>query len=295
MEPSSPLAAPAGAVDGMAAGTNAANLDMSFIGLFLHADWVGRLVMILLLMASVWCWAIIIEKMGRLKKLGKTADEFEDKFWSGGSLENLYDRLGKRPGDPLQAVFAAGMREWRLAAEKGLLATGAMRASLQSRIERVMNVTITREMASVEKNMTFLGTIGSAAPFIGLFGTVWGIMRSFTSIAAAQNTSLAVVAPGIAEALLATAIGLFAAIPAVMAYNRYSSRISRYYDRLENFSGEFATIISRSLEETRGGEGGTPPQPGSSSTNYNQPTTGLASANSPSTSGNYTPTMRGIA
>ena len=147
------------------------------------------------------------------------------------------------------------MREWRLAAEKGLLATGAMRASLQSRIERVMNVMITREMAGVEKNMTFLGTIGSAAPFIGLFGTVWGIMRSFTSIAAAQNTSLAVVAPGIAEALLATAIGLFAAIPAVMAYNRYSSRIGRYYDRVESFAAEFSTIISRSLEETRDGGG----------------------------------------
>lgn len=250
MEPSNLAAVEATKLAGSTAGGIGAQ-DMSFIGLFMHADWVGRGVMVLLFLASIYCWAIIIEKLTRLKRLRKGADDFEDRFWSGGSLENLYDRIGKRPADPMQAVFAAGMREWRLAAEKGLLATATMRAGLQQRIERVMNVTITREMTAVERNMTFLGTIGSAAPFIGLFGTVWGIMRSFTAIAAAQNTSLAVVAPGIAEALLATAIGLFAAIPAVMAYNKFSSEINRYFDRLENFSGEFATIISRSLEENK--------------------------------------------
>ena len=244
----------AGSVAGGAPGA----MDTSFVGLFLHADWTGRSVMILLAIASIWCWAIILEKQTRLKRLKKGAEEFEDRFWSGGSLENLYDRIGKRPADPMQAVFAAGMREWRLGAERGFLATTTMRANLQSRIERVMNVTITREMTGIERNMTFLGTIGSAAPFIGLFGTVWGIMRSFTGIAAAQNTSLAVVAPGIAEALLATAIGLLAAIPAVMAYNKFSSEINRYYDRLENFCGEFATVISRSLEDTgnNGSSGG---------------------------------------
>lgn len=232
------------------AGTVAAT-DMSMWGLFMHADFVGRSVMILLFLASIYCWAIILEKYTRLKKLRRSADVFEDKFWSGGSLETLYERVGKAPADPVQAVFTAGMREWKLAAEKGLLATGAMRANLQQRIERVMDVTIAREMTSVERQMTFLASIGSAAPFIGLFGTVWGIMRSFTAIAAQQNTSLAVVAPGIAEALLATAIGLFAAIPAVMAYNKFSSEIGRYHERLENFAAEFTTIISRSLEENR--------------------------------------------
>lgn len=225
--------------------------DMSLWGLFMHADFVGRSVMILLFLASIYCWAIILEKYTRLKKLRRSADVFEDKFWSGGSLESLYERVGKAPADPVQAVFTAGMREWKLAAEKGLLATGAMRANLQQRIERVMDVTITREMTSIERQMTFLASIGSAAPFVGLFGTVWGIMRAFTAIAAQQNTSLAVVAPGIAEALLATAIGLFAAIPAVMAYNKFSSEIGRYHERLENFASEFTTIISRSLEENR--------------------------------------------
>ncbi|MGE3770188.1 MAG: protein TolQ [Bdellovibrionales bacterium] len=246
-----PTAVPVGVVDAAKLAGTAAAQDMSLIGLFMHADLIGKSVMVLLFIASIWCWAIILEKWARLGRLRKSADDFEDKFWSGGSLETLYERVGKRPTDPIQAIFAAGMREWKLAAEKGLLATGAMRANLQQRIERVMNVTITREMAVVEKNMTFLASIGSAAPFIGLFGTVWGIMRSFTAIAAQQNTSLAVVAPGIAEALLATAIGLFAAIPAVMAYNRFSSLINRYSERLENFAAEFTTIISRSLEENR--------------------------------------------
>jgi biopolymer transport protein TolQ len=246
-----PTAVPAGIVDATKLAGSVAAQDMSLWGLFMHADIIGKSVMLMLFVASIWCWAIILEKWSRLRKLKKSAEDFEDKFWSGGSLETLYERVGKRPGDPIQAVFAAGMREWKLAAEKGLLATGAMRANLQQRIERVMAVTVTREMTVIEKNMTFLASIGSAAPFVGLFGTVWGIMRSFTSIAAAQNTSLAVVAPGIAEALLATAVGLFAAIPAVMAYNKFSSEMNRYGDRLENFSQEFTTIISRSLEENR--------------------------------------------
>jgi biopolymer transport protein TolQ len=246
-----PTAVPAGIVDAANLAGTVAATDMSLLGLFMHADLIGKSVMLMLFVASIWCWAIILEKVSRLSKLKKSAEDFEDKFWSGGSLETLYERVGKRPADPLQSIFVAGMREWKLAAEKGLLATGVMRANLQQRIERVMQVTITREMALVEKNMTFLASIGSAAPFIGLFGTVWGIMRAFTAIAAQQNTSLAVVAPGIAEALLATAIGLFAAIPAVMAYNRFASQINRYGERLDNFASEFSTIISRSLEENR--------------------------------------------
>lgn len=246
-----PTAVPSGIVDAATLAGNAAAMDMSIWGLFMHADLVGKSVMLMLFVASIWCWAIILEKYSRLRRLKKSADEFEDKFWGGGSLETLYERVGKRPADPLQSIFAAGMREWKLAAEKGLLATGAMRTNLQQRIERVMGVTMTREMTGIEKNMTFLASIGSASPFIGLFGTVWGIMHSFTAIAGAQNTSLAVVAPGIAEALLATAIGLFAAIPAVMAYNKFSSEINKYADRMDNFSNEFTTIISRSLEENR--------------------------------------------
>ena len=238
----------AGSVAGGAPGA----MDTSFVGLFLHADWTGRSVMILLAIASIWCWAIILEKQTRLKRLKKGAEEFEDRFWSGGSLENLYDRIGKRPADPMQAVFAAGMREWRLGAERGFLATTTMRANLQSRIERVMNVTITREMTGIERNMTFLGTIGSAAPFIGLFGTVWGIMRSFTGIAAAQNTSLAVVAPGIAEALLATAIGLVAAIPAVIIYNHFSRVTKGYLELVSRASGSAARLLSRDLDRTHG-------------------------------------------
>jgi biopolymer transport protein TolQ len=160
----------------------------------------------------------------------------------------LYEKI-KRPGDPMQAVFVAGMKEWRTASEKGLLATSQGRGSIQNRIDRVLQVTIGREMASVETWMTFLASVSSIAPFIGLFGTVWGIMHSFIGIAQAQNTSLAVVAPGIAEALLATAIGLVTAIPATAAYNKFSTEIGRYGARLENFANDFMATLSRNMEE----------------------------------------------
>ncbi len=216
-------------------------------GLFMQADFIVKFVMLLLLSASIWSWAIIIEKLTRLRRLNAQADAFEDTFWSGGSLDQLYDRVGQRPDDPMSATFAAGMREWRHAADRGLAA--GMKASLQQRVERVMSVTIGREMGRAERYMTFLASVGSVAPFIGLFGTVWGIMNSFTSIAASNNTSLAVVAPGIAEALFATAMGLLAAIPAVVAYNKFSTDLGRYAERLEAFSGEFTAILSRHLEE----------------------------------------------
>jgi biopolymer transport protein TolQ len=223
--------------------------SLSIVGLFLQSDSIVKLVMLMLLLASFWSWAVIFDKALRLKRLRQAAASFEETFWSGGSLDDLYDRVGQRPIDPMSAVFAAAMREWRRSAAKGLLGTAIMRASLQQRIERVMNVTVGREMDRVERFMAFLATVGSTAPFVGLFGTVWGIMNSFSSIAAAKNTSLAVVAPGIAESLFATALGLVAAIPAVIAYNKLSNDFGRYAGRLEAFASEFSAILSRQLDE----------------------------------------------
>ena len=223
------------------------DLDFSVWTLFLRADLIVKLVMLLLLSASVWCWAIIIEKRVRLRRLNMDATEFEDSFWSGGSLDALYDRIGAQPLDPMGAVFSSAMKEWRRSAETGNL-TVDRGSSLTERIERVMDVTLSRELEHVERQMIILASTGSTAPFIGLFGTVWGIMNSFQSIAMSKNTSLAVVAPGIAEALFATALGLLAAIPAVIAYNKISKDLDRYAARLEDFSSEFSAIISRQLD-----------------------------------------------
>ena len=189
----------------------------------------------------------IIEKSVRLRLLNRDATEFEDSFWSGGSLDALYDRIGAQPLDPMGAVFSSAMKEWRRSAETGNL-TVDRGSSLTERIERVMDVTLSRELEHVERQMIILASTGSTAPFIGLFGTVWGIMNSFQSIAMSKNTSLAVVAPGIAEALFATALGLLAAIPAVIAYNKISKDLDRYAARLEDFSSEFSAIISRQLD-----------------------------------------------
>jgi len=223
--------------------------DLSFLGLFLNADLIGKSVIVLLILASFWSWAIIIEKLLRLRRLQARADEFEDLFWSGGSLDDLYDRVGAEPPCPMTAMFSAAMREWRRSAAKGLAGANQVRAALQSRIERVMGVTFGREMDRLERYMSFLASVGSTAPFIGLFGTVWGIMNAFHAIAASKNTSLAVVAPGIAEALFATALGLVAAVPAVIAFNKINSELARYAGRLEAFSNEFNAILSRQLEE----------------------------------------------
>jgi|SRR5579884_1399863 len=223
--------------------------DLSITELFWQADGIVKIVMLILLLASFWSWAVIFDKVMRLRRLRREAATFEETFWSGGSLDDLYERVGQRPADPMSAVFAAAMREWRRSAAKGLLSTAVMRASLQARIERVMNVTVGREMDRVERFMAFLATVGSTAPFVGLFGTVWGIMDSFSSIAASRNTSLAVVAPGIAESLFATALGLVAAIPAVVAYNKLSTDFGRYAGRLEAFASEFSAILSRQLDE----------------------------------------------
>jgi biopolymer transport protein TolQ len=223
--------------------------DLSIPSLFLQADTIVKIVVILLALASFWSWAVIFDKLAKLRRLRRDAESFEESFWSGGSLDDLYDRVGTRPMDPMSAVFAAAMREWRRSAAKGLAASTALRTNLQDRIERVMHVTVSREMERLERFMPFLATVGSTAPFVGLFGTVWGIMNSFQSIAASKNTSLAVVAPGIAEALFATALGLVAAIPAVIAYNKFSTDFGRYAGKLDGFSTEFSAILSRQLDE----------------------------------------------
>jgi biopolymer transport protein TolQ len=221
--------------------------DLSVVSLFLQADWVVKLVMLGLLVASVWVWAIIFEKVTSLRRVNRAADGFEDRFWSGGSLDDLYADEGEKPRHPMAAVFAAAMAEWR----RSLRVVGAdmTRSSVRERVERAMGVTIAREMERQERWMVFLASVGSVAPFVGLFGTVWGIMHSFSAIAAMHNTNLAVVAPGIAEALFATAIGLVAAIPAVLAYNKISTDLARFAARLEGFGTEFGAILSRQSEE----------------------------------------------
>ncbi|MDB5393248.1 MAG: tolQ [Rhodospirillales bacterium] len=221
--------------------------DFSVIGLFMQADNVVKAIMIGLLVWSIFSLAIMFEKWVRLRTLNARGDRFEDAFWSGGSLDTLYERVAKKVRDPMVATFVAGMREWKLASERGG-SNGGLHGNLQQRVDRVMAVTIGREMAQVEKYMNVLATAGSTATFVGLAGTVYGIMSSFTSIASQQNTSLAVVAPGIAEALLSTLLGLVVAIPAVMAYNKFASDIGRYGERLDGFSAEFSAILSRHLE-----------------------------------------------
>ena len=228
--------------------------NLSLWGLFLQADIVVKLVMLILLLASVWCWTIIIEKLFLSRKELKLADNFENEFWSGTSLDDIYDDISKdnslKSEGAISRVFSSAMQEWRRANSSGLVSkSDNFKASLAQRIDRGMGVAITREVGRLERGMTFLASIGSVAPFIGLFGTVWGIMNSFSAIAASKNTSLAVVAPGIAEALFATALGLLAAIPAVAAYNKFSNDIEKVTLRLENFSVEFMAILSRRLDE----------------------------------------------
>jgi len=221
--------------------------DLSLWGLFLEADILVKIVMIGLLAASVWVWAVVFEKWSSLRKVNKEADGFEDRFWSGGSLEELYDQEGARPGHPMAAVFGAAMGEWRRTVR--VAGADVSHTSVRERIDRAISVTVQREMDRLERWMVFLASVGATAPFIGLFGTVWGIMHSFSAIASMHNTNLAVVAPGIAEALFATAIGLVAAIPAVLAYNKISTDLTRFAARLEGFGAEFSAILSRQSEE----------------------------------------------
>ena len=223
----------------------APSADVSIWALFIQAGWVVKLVMLGLLAASIWTWAIIIDKVVAYKRMDRAIDRFEQIFWSGQSLEELYRNLGEKRTTGMAAIFMGAMREWKKSFEKGARSP----FGLQMRIDKAMDVALARENDQLETRLGFLATIGSAAPFIGLFGTVVGIMTSFQAIAASRNTNLAVVAPGIAEALLATAIGLLAAIPAVIAYNKLSSDAAKINARLEGFADEFSAILSRQIDE----------------------------------------------
>jgi biopolymer transport protein TolQ len=221
-----------------------APVEITIWGMFWDAHLVVKLVMIGLIFASVWSWAIIINKFLLLSRAEKAMDRFEENFWSGNSLEDLYQTLLQRPTIGMASLFVAAMREW-----KRSFTGSAAFMGLQARIEKVLDVSIAREVERLESQLLVLASVASAGPFVGLFGTVWGIMTSFRSIAASKNTSLAVVAPGIAEALFATAIGLFAAIPALVFYNILQGRVARAQARMESFADEFSSILSRQIDQ----------------------------------------------
>ncbi|MEM6762007.1 MAG: protein TolQ [Pseudomonadota bacterium] len=237
------LGAQAGGV--VAGGDLAAPKEFSLLALFLEAQLIVKAVMIGLVLASVWCWAIIIYKIFAFRRMRSRIAAFEDEFWSGQSLEDLYKTQSPDNSDGLAAIFVAAMREWKRSHEGEKPAL----SSLAQRIDRVMTMTLSREGEDMEKGLMVLASVGSAAPFIGLFGTVWGIMTSFQAIAASESTNLAVVAPGIAEALLATALGLLAAIPATIFYNKLASDVGRITQHMEGFADEFLAILSREIDE----------------------------------------------
>ena len=212
----------------------ASSADFSILNLFLRADIIVKSVIIILIAASIYSWAIIIEKYRLFKKINKTSQEFENKFWKSRSAESFYNNLPEKIDDPMANVFKDTMQ---------VIIKSKSKSNLSNKLESMLEVNIEKQMNRLDKNYTFLATVGSTAPFIGLFGTVWGIMNSFQSIAISRNTSLAIVAPGIAEALFATALGLLAAIPAVVAYNKFSSDSKKYSQKLENFSKRFTSII----------------------------------------------------
>jgi biopolymer transport protein TolQ len=212
----------------------ASSADFSILNLFLRADIIVKSVMILLVASSIYSWAIIIEKYRLFKKINQSSEEFENKFWKSKSAESFYNNLPQDMDDPMANVFKDTMQ---------VIIKAKSKSNLSNRLESMLEVNIEKQLNVIEKNFTFLATVGSTAPFIGLFGTVWGIMNSFQSIAISRNTSLAIVAPGIAEALFATALGLLAAIPAVVAYNKFNNDSKKYSQKLENFSKRFISII----------------------------------------------------
>lgn len=230
------------------AGTAATSIDMSPMGMFLQADIIVQSVMIMLLVASFWCWAIIFEKAIAFKKMHRKTEKFEKAFWSGDLLEELYEQEKNRADHPLAMIFVAAMYEWKLPSPEART-RAELKVGLKERIFQAMSLARNQAMDKMENNLGFLATVGSTAPFVGLFGTVWGIMHSFQAIAAMKNITLAVVAPGIAEALFATAIGLFAAIPAVIFYNKYSNDMNRFSVKMDEFAGEFGAILSRELDK----------------------------------------------
>ena len=212
----------------------ASNTDFSLVSLFLRADIIVKSVMIILVAFSIYSWAIIFDKIRLFRKINKSAEEFEEKFWKSKSAETFYNNLPSATNDPMAEVFKSSMQ---------MVMKSRSKSNLSERLEGALEANIEKQMTNVDKNYTFLATVGSTAPFIGLFGTVWGIMNSFQSIAISRNTSLAIVAPGIAEALFATALGLLAAVPAVIAYNKFSNDSKKYSQKLENFSKRFISII----------------------------------------------------
>jgi biopolymer transport protein TolQ len=218
--------------------------DYTMWALFARATIIVKLVMIGMILASVWTWAIVVDKVIQYRKARREAAVFDRAFWSGEPLDGLFDQIGTSPVGQSQKIFVAGMLEWRRSHRQD----GGLIAGAQSRIDRAMDVAIARESEALQRGLPVLATVGSTAPFVGLFGTVWGIMHAFIEIAEAQNTSLAVVAPGIAEALLATGLGLLAAIPAVVFYNKFSADANRIVAGYEAFADEFATILSRQLD-----------------------------------------------
>lgn len=234
----------------LAGSVSAENVGHSFsmIGMFMQADMVVKAVMLLLLFASFWCWAIIFEKYFLFRNVKSKAQRFENEFWASDALDKFYDKIKKRANHSMAIIFVAAMEEWIRSKGTNNSNTQGLKIGLRERILQVMLVARNREIEHLESGLGFLATVGSSAPFVGLFGTVWGIMNSFQAIAISKNTSLVAVAPGIAEALLATAIGLFAAIPAVIAYNKFSNELVRFSNKLEDFSTEFDTILSRQLE-----------------------------------------------
>jgi biopolymer transport protein TolQ len=246
-----PDAAPAGTVSssGLAAiGGDPIAGGFNLVTMFLSSGLVVKAVMILLLLASLFSWAIIFNKWLALGALKRKAARFEKLFWSGQSLDELYQQVAPKADHPMAATFIAALREWRRAFESGNPRESQV-AGVKERIDKAMNVTILRETDGIERQLGFLATVGSVSPFVGLFGTVWGIMNAFSAIAARHDTTLAVVAPGIAEALFTTAMGLAAAVPAVIFYNRFVNEIGRYVNRLDAFAEEFSSILSRQLEE----------------------------------------------
>ena len=226
----------------------AGSMDFSLFSLFLRADLVVKSVIIILILASIYSWMIIVSKIINLNRLKKLDLEFEEIFWSGNSFEDLFETFNYNQNDLKSKIFCSAITEWRKNNKNSFDRELDSLNSLKERMSRSMQITFNKESEIIEKNLTFLATAGSTSPFLGLFGTVWGIMNSFQSIAIAQNTNLSVVAPGIAEALFATALGLFVAIPAVVAYNKITSDLSKYFISLETFMDEFTTIFFRQLE-----------------------------------------------
>ncbi|MEL6506093.1 MAG: protein TolQ [Pseudomonadota bacterium] len=247
-----PSAAPAGATPAAVPITPISELgvtggEFSLWSLFLSAGIIVKVVMGILIVASLWSWGIIFDKFLLFGRLNSKSRKFEAQFWSGKPLDDLYRKIGERADHPMARVFTAAMAEW--SRNKEITATDGLAVSAKDRIDRIMNVAVSRELDRAERHLGTLATIGSASPFIGLLGTVWGIMTAFQAIAVTKDTNLAVVAPGIAEALFATALGLLAAIPAVVGYNRFSSALNSFAVQLQGFSDEFSTILSRQLDE----------------------------------------------